>query len=72
MAFNLQKLLRDVSTAHDEIRTADASVQRFVEGKVSGVSFTTVQKAAIRTEADAALRAAKVALDAVIAQLDAN
>ena len=72
MALDIDQINQDTQTANDEISKALIKLRGFINSKISGVAYTSEQKTAIRAEFETAIRASKVAVDAVVADLDAN
>jgi hypothetical protein len=72
MAIDLEQLQADVQTVNDKSSACLLAIKDFRQGKVADQDYTTTQRTAIRAKFDADIRLAKVALDSLVDQLDAN
>lgn len=72
MAFDLDQLQEDAQVANDKASAVLVAIRGFINGKVAGQGYTAGQKNALKAQFDADVREVKVAVDAIVAQLDAN
>lgn len=72
MAFDLDQLQEDAQVANDKASAVLVAVRGFINGKVAGTKYTAGQKTALRNQFDADARVVQAAINAVVAQLDAN